>query len=189
MNKDFLKELRLKDDAIAKVMKAYDKDIQDFKDQIKTKDDTIAGLNGQVDQSNEQLKALKKQVEGNDDLQKQVAEYQKKMEEMTKNNQAHEAALKKGFAISNAIRDAGGKNAKAIEALLDQETINFEDGKLSGLDKQLEGLKKSDDYLFTSQEKKPQVSFTASGNPSNATNTKQPSLVDKIAARMTGIKE
>ena len=46
-----------------------------------------------------------------------------------------------------AIMQAKGKNPKAIKALLDMEKINVkEDGALEGLD--LEGLMKSDSYLF-----------------------------------------
>ena len=45
------------------------------------------------------------------------------------------------------IMKAKGKNTKAIKALLDMENITLkEDGTLIGLD--LEGLKKSDGYLF-----------------------------------------
>ena len=45
------------------------------------------------------------------------------------------------------ILKAKGKNTKAIKALLDMENITLkEDGTLIGLD--LEGLKKSDGYLF-----------------------------------------
>ena len=49
-----------------------------------------------------------------------------------------------------AILQAKGKNPKAIKALLDMDKINLkDDGTLEGLD--LEGLKKSDGYLFDTE--------------------------------------
>ena len=57
------------------------------------------------------------------------------------------AAVKKDAAVDAAIMQAKGKNPKAIRALLDLDRITLrEDGTLDGLD--LEGLKKSDGYLF-----------------------------------------
>ena len=57
------------------------------------------------------------------------------------------AAVKKDAAVDMAILKAGGRNAKAIKALLDMDKINLkDDGSIEGLD--IEGLKKSDGYLF-----------------------------------------
>ena len=55
--------------------------------------------------------------------------------------------MKKTAAVDMAILQAKGKNPKAIKALLDMDKISLkDDGTLEGLD--LEGLKKSDGYLF-----------------------------------------
>ena len=57
------------------------------------------------------------------------------------------ATVKKEAAVDMAILKAGGRNAKAIKALLDMDKINLkDDGSVEGLD--MEGLKKSDGYLF-----------------------------------------
>ncbi len=57
------------------------------------------------------------------------------------------AAVKKDAAVDAAIIQAKGRNPKAIKALLDMNKISLkEDGTLEGLD--LEGLRKSDGYLF-----------------------------------------
>ena len=62
-----------------------------------------------------------------------------------------------------AIAHSNAKNAKALKALLDMETIKFEDGKIAGLDEQLTTLKESDGYLF---EEKPLVNTGGfQGNP------------------------
>ena len=60
------------------------------------------------------------------------------------------ANVKKTAAVDMAILQAKGENPKAIKALLDMDKINLkDDGTLEGLD--LEGLKKSDGYLFDTE--------------------------------------
>ncbi len=60
--------------------------------------------------------------------------------------------------IEKEIIRNGGKNTKAVMALLDMDTILLgEDGRLAGLD--LEELKKTDGYLFYQE----QVSTTGTG--------------------------
>jgi len=59
----------------------------------------------------------------------------------------------KTFAVKNAIREAHGKNERAILALIDMEEISVnEDGSLSGLD--LQKVKQEAPYLFEQEEKK-----------------------------------
>lgn len=56
----------------------------------------------------------------------------------------------KHSAVDMAILKAGGRNTKAIKALLDMEKISMkEDGSLAGLD--LKALQESDGYLFTQE--------------------------------------
>ena len=52
------------------------------------------------------------------------------------------------YSLDSALKDAKCKNTKALKALLDMDGIKYQDGKLDGLEKQLEGLKESDSYLF-----------------------------------------
>ena len=57
------------------------------------------------------------------------------------------ADVKKTAAVDMASMQAKGRNPKAIKALLDMDKIKLkEDGTLEGLD--IEGLKKSEGYLF-----------------------------------------
>lgn len=53
-------------------------------------------------------------------------------------------------AIESAIKNAKGRNLKAIQSLLDDSKIKFKEGKLEGLDEQITALKESDSYLFDS---------------------------------------
>ena len=53
--------------------------------------------------------------------------------------------------INSAILQCGVKNPKILTSLLNKEAITLnEDGTVSGLQEQIEALKQSDSYLFTS---------------------------------------
>ena len=66
----------------------------------------------------------------------------------------------KAFAVKNAIKEARGKNEKAILALIDLEEVSLnEDGSLEGLD--LEKVKEEAPYLFEKEEKKTKGTGTA----------------------------
>ena len=59
------------------------------------------------------------------------------------------AALRFEGLLNQAIRNAGGRNAKAITALLDVEQLRESEDQLSAVEDALEMLKKNDSYLFT----------------------------------------
>lgn len=61
--------------------------------------------------------------------------------------------------LNEAIATSGAKNNMAVKALLELDKIGLKDGVLTGISEQIEKLKKSCDYLFESEIKKPQ--FTA----------------------------
>lgn len=105
------------------------------------------GLEGQIVQRDNDIKALKEGAKDNKDLQKKYDELEAKYKTDTQNLQKQYQDSRKNSAIDMEIMKAKGKNTKAIKALLDIENITLkEDGTLIGLD--LEGLKKSDGYLF-----------------------------------------
>ncbi len=130
------------------------------KDKFDAKNQEVKDLQGQLKDRDEQLNALK-DVDPNK-LKQEIADLQEENEN-TKNeyeeklqNQAFEHAL------SNALTGAKVKNAKAVKALLDTETIKLDGDKLLNLDDQLEALKESDAYLFEQDEQTepPKPSFT-----------------------------
>lgn len=57
--------------------------------------------------------------------------------------------------LQRQLREAGAKSVKAAEALLDQEGLFLEEGKIRGLDQQLSSLQEEYPYLFASQEEAP----------------------------------
>ncbi len=70
-----------------------------------------------------------------------IAEYDAKLANMKKTN-----------AIDIAMMESKVKNSKAVKALIDMEKISLDNGNLIGLSTQIEALKKSDGYLFHTEE-------------------------------------
>ena len=88
------------------------------------------------------LNAMEKEKESESDLQGAYEEMKAELD-----------AVKKQAAVEKAILEAGGRNCKAILALIDMEEVTY-DGKtgLQGLD--LEALKEEVPYLFHEREEK-----------------------------------
>lgn len=113
-------------------------------------------------QVNEQKKELDKQLTG----------YKTQLEELSKNNKDNEALVKQieelqltnkqaseayenkikaiefDYALDTALNSSKCKNNKALKALLDMNSIKYQDGKLEGLETQINSLKESESYLF-----------------------------------------
>ncbi|MEG1256894.1 phage scaffolding protein [Clostridium sp.] len=102
-------------------------------------------LQEELTEANTTITTLKKDNKGNEDLQKKVTEYEGTIETLKKDSE------KKSYdmALELELTKANAKKTKSVKALLDLEKIKQkEDGTFEGLNEQLEGLKKSDDYLF-----------------------------------------
>lgn len=150
MKTDFLKGLGLEQDAIDKIMAENGKDIaaekakttkvegerDNYKSQLETateslekfKDVDPAAMQGEIDKLNQQLK-------DKDD------EYA-----------AKEADRIFSDTIKEAIKTAGGRNEKAVMAMLDMNALKESKNQSEDIKKALETVKESDAYLFGSDE-------------------------------------
>ena len=66
--------------------------------------------------------------------------------------------------LNEAIIKSGAKNEKAVKALLELDKITVDKDGVKGLSEQIEGLKKSCDYLFDCETKKPQFTAQSKGS-------------------------
>lgn len=150
MKTDFLKGLGLEQDAIDKIMAENGKDIaaekakttkvegerDNYKSQLenatesleKFKDVDPAAMQGEIDKLNQQLKD-------------KDAEYA-----------AKEADRIFSDTIKEAIKTAGGRNEKAVMAMLDMNALKESKNQSEDIKKALETVKESDAYLFGSDE-------------------------------------
>ena len=150
MKTDFLKGLGLEQDVIDKIMAENGKDIaaekakttkvegerDNYKSQLETateslekfKDVDPAAMQGEINKLNQQLKD-------------KDAEYA-----------AKEADRIFSDMIKEAIKTAGGRNEKAVMAMLDMDALKESKNQSEDIKKALETVKESDAYLFGSDE-------------------------------------
>lgn len=76
------------------------------------------------------------------------AALQKSVDDWGQKYNADITALQKQSAIERAVYASGARNPQLVTRTIDTEKVSFVDGKLDGLDAQLDTLKGSDPYLF-----------------------------------------
>lgn len=139
---DFLK-LGLTEEAAAAAAEASRKELEGFvpKEQAEV-------LQAQLTQRDADIAELKKTA--GEEWQEKFTALEDKYKKETETMAKQLADTAKNNAVDMAILKAGGRNAKAVKALLDMEKVTLkEDGTLEGLD--LDALKKSDSYLFSEE--------------------------------------
>lgn len=120
-----------------------------------------ADLDEQIKTANTTITELKKNNKNNEALQKTIQDHEATIENLKK-----ESAQKDfNYALDSALKDNKCKNAKALKALLDLENIKFNEGKLEGLEGQLNALKESDGYLFDTSNPAPGNTGGAGNHP------------------------
>lgn len=194
LKREELKELGLTDDQIDKVMASYGKGVSNLQQQVTDITTERDSLKSQVDESGKTIKDLQGKAKDNEEAQQTIKDWQTKAEKA----QTDLANAQKHNAIELALRDAGARNTKAVGALLDQDAIKFENGKITGLSDQLKTVQKDNDYLFQpakddkesapKPDQKPAPSITVTGNPDPGQSS-EASVVSRIAARLSGKEE
>ncbi|MDC2867569.1 phage scaffolding protein [Bacillus sp. BP-3] len=157
MNKEQLIALGLTEEQADKVVEGFGNMIP--KSRFDEKNSELKELKTQLQERDTQLEDLKTKAVGNEALTQ-------KIEELTNLNKKtadeYQSKLDKqsfDFALKEALISANAKNPKAVEALLNRESIKLDGDKLTGLDEQLKAIQESDSYLFKQQEQqKPQFS-------------------------------
>ena len=151
-------------------MTQHGKSTNEIKGKLAQAEEQVADLQNQIGDRDKQLKKLEKTVGDNQELAQEIDKLRKENEQTAKDYQSKITKQAKDFAITNALKDAGAKNTKAVLALLDLDKVPVdEDGQLFGIAEQLEELQKTDAYLFTPKqiELEGTVNLFAGGNPSS----------------------
>jgi len=142
MNKDKLLELGLTEEQTNKVLELNKNFIPKYRyDEVASERDD---LKDQIKDRDEQLKNLSQNAEVTDSLKKEIEDLKTKNKESKQEYEAKLEQVKKDNAIDNYLHNADVKNVGAVKKLLDLESVEFKDEKLSGLDKQLESLKEDE---------------------------------------------
>ena len=150
MKREFLKELGLEQEVIDKIMDEAGKDVEaekakaaaaeadrdKYKDQLDT---ATAELDKFKDVKPEELQATIDQLQA--DIKAKDDEYAQK-----------EKARAFTDAVKEAIKTAGGKNEKAVMALLDTDVLMESKNQKEDIAAAIETVKKDNDYMFGDKE-------------------------------------
>lgn len=191
MKREELKELGLNDDQIAAVMTSYGKEVNPLKEQVDSLTSERDNLKQQVSDRDGQLDDLRKNAGKNEELEATIKQLQEDNKVAAAKYQNDLAAKEKGFKIEGALRDAKAKNVKAVLSLIDTEKVSVQkDGTLDGLTDQIEAVKKSDSYLFDTENTVQPIKFGGNfGNGDNNNGAGKDDIASRIAARFAGTAE
>lgn len=170
MNKKELLELGIEDEDVQKkVIILHGKGIEKLKGEVKTLTDDKSALNVQLEEAGETIDSFKDMdIEGvkksaEDWKEKaEVADKAKKEAEETKT--AEVAKLKFDHALDKELTGAKAKDVKSVRAHLKLEELKMDDdGKITGLEAQLETVSEKHDYLFDSESEDPKDPVIVTG--------------------------
>ena len=127
----------------------------DLKDGGYVDEGKFKGLESQLSAANTTIKDLQEAVKKFDgkDPEKLSAD----LVALQQKYDADTAKLRLDNALEVALLSSKARDTKAVRALLDIEKIKLDGDKLTGLEDQIEALKKSHDYMFEAEEKKTPV--------------------------------
>lgn len=115
-----------------------------YTEELGAKDKTISDYKSQIADLNGKLTQLQEAASGNDVLKGQIAQLQQDMA-------AKDAAMKQAqlsFSIRDAVRASKARNVDVVAHMIDTSKVVEANGQYTGINEQIEALKKSDAYLF-----------------------------------------
>ena len=105
-------------------------------------------LEAQIKERDTQLADLSKSNKDNEGLLNQIKDLQALNKQTTTDYENKINQMQFDYALEGALTNAKSKNNKALKALLDMNSIKYQEGKLEGLQEQIEALQKEASYLF-----------------------------------------
>ena len=105
-------------------------------------------LEVQLKDRDTQLAELSKNNKDNENLLNQIKDLQALNKQTTTDYENKINQMQFDYALDGALTNAKSKNNKALKALLDMNSIKYQEGKLEGLQEQIEALQKDASYLF-----------------------------------------
>lgn len=150
MKRDFLEGLKLEKDVIEQIMAEHKKELQAEQAKVTAAETDRDKYKEQLDTATTELDKFKdvKPEELQATIQKLQADLKAKDDEYA----AKEADRLFRDSVKEAITAAGGRNEKAVMALLDIDSLKNSKNQKDDIKSALEALKKDNDYLFSSEE-------------------------------------
>lgn len=164
-----MKENKVYETALENIDERYSK--------LKTKKEE---LETQLKTSNGTIETLKKNNKDNETLQNTISEHETTIGKLKKEAEDKDFS----YSLRDALKEAGCIDSKALEVYLTKENLKLEDGKIAGLEEQLNSLKESKSYLF--KDATPQdTGGLGNFNRNTATGGQTESLGERLAKQAT----
>lgn len=169
MKRDFLKNLGIEDkELIDKILDENSADIGRAKGELDTYKTKVSDLENDIKTKEKEIDTLKTQVGDTKALNDKISQLETDKTKLSNDLNAKVSEIQKTHAIESKIRDAKGKNVKAIMALLDMEKITYENDELGGIDDQLTTLASAEDSSMLFGDKQIAPAGTHIGNSANS---------------------
>lgn len=152
MTKEDIIALGVKEEQATKIVEAYKAELQNYV--AKSEYDLLStqnkNLDYQVKEHAKQLDLLKKTAGDSEALKKQIADLQTANKKAKDEYADNIKSIRINHAIEKALAEAKAKNLTAVKALLDVDSLEYDDekDKVLGLQKQLNKLVEGEETKF-----------------------------------------
>lgn len=157
-NEDLIKLGIENEEVQNELFKLHGKSIESLKAENSDLTEQVESLSGKVENATKTIESFTEKEMDLDTIRTEAEEWKTKAEEAEELRAQEVQQLKFDHALDEQLKEVGAKNIKAVKALLDMETIEFdEEGELVGLEDQLEPITLENDFLFESGEPTPKI--------------------------------
>ena len=169
MKRKFLEDLGLDKDIVDQIMQENGNDINKAKSDYEDIKTQLETANNTIKERDTQLKTLKDSAGDNEELKNQITDLQNKNKEATQKYQEELKELKLNGAIKLAIHDKVFNEDMAASLFDKSKLVLSDDGKVIGIDEQLENIKKDNAFLFKTGKVETPYNPTGGNNPTQIT--------------------
>lgn len=148
MKRKFLEDMGLTKEQVDSIMAENGNDIEAAKGELEQTKAELEQTKTQLEEANTTIDGFKDY----DQVKGQVDEYKAKYETSKAEYEAQIADMQFGASLEAAITTAGGRNAKAIKALLDVESLKASKDQTADIKAAIESCQKDNSYLFGTNE-------------------------------------
>lgn len=148
MKRKFLEEMGLTKEQVDSIMAENGSDIEAAKGEVET-------VKAELEQTKTQLQEANTTIDGfkdYDQVKAQVEEYKTEYERSKVEYETKITDMQFGAALESAITAAGGRNAKAVKALLDVDALKASKNQEADIKAAIEACQKDNGYLFGATE-------------------------------------
>lgn len=166
MKTEFLKNLGITEQSVIdQIMAENGRDVNAARGDLNALQTRVTNLENDIKTKDATISTLQTKADSVDGLNQKISQLETDKTNLTNELNTKVVGIKKEHAIEGAIRDAKGKNVKAIRALLDDEKITYENEELKGVSEQLQTLASAEDSSMLFGDTKTPPSGTHINNP------------------------